>query len=1009
MRKLLKRAFSVALAAIVALSAIALAAGAASAAVDNAEAPRSYFPYPSDLETLPDNFSLPDLFEFFNESADPNGSGRVDSEEEWEARAAELKDMLSYYVFGNRLDPLKSDTTITAINDNFSYAWVADINQGESTARGWTELPALPEGSYNLTVQDRTSRGEGIYYSNYSPIKTYVHSGDTFVSPGDYADWEDGDTWEDHTDIVTETLLPTKTVSILIKDTNPANEAYRSPEASEGVTHKFNIRFPEEPPVVDGVVRDEKASRNGAGYPVLVQVGGISEQQIRTLIENGYAYIAVDDSNNPDAGQISRYEALYPPEDPIVYNDNTIKTSYEVDSGDLMHTGWMASRALDAIENYMLLSDEEKALLHPNVVIPDIDVYSSAIMGCSNMAKRAFVGGFYDTGDNGNTRFDIIALSDPGGGGLTGFRYSTEGQLFSYEPPVQNSATGVVVHDYAYGLNESIQRAIQNSGEDHWFSDRAQIFTVRPDLADNTPFDLHAMVAAFATTAENRYFICWSGEGQDAWLNSPSTVVTMDAAAEVYEYIGQGDNIGMIIRDQAHANQDRDLPDLIAIMDHEYYGVDELVRKYHETLTINAATGEGDGLAAADGSGTILPTKTFDSVAAMSRNPYFLPSAYIDWSRPDKHVLWTESNSVTEGVPLTFTFHTDADTVELILTDGVTKLTGDVEDGIATISLTESEAKAGQYTATAIGGKDSKTIEISGWTVNDALRHSISDNSALGHDVGSGVAFTTPLVNYNSYTDPVRLYIDGKAIPADIYDYDNKVNAGTSTLPQSGYLQPYGATLILYPDTEGYRVPLGDKVVFGIRNAKIEALQGYVIALDVEYEKYDPNATNPLATTTRMRFRPTYKTLTPQTPVWKPNLLQNTPKSGLPEGEEYWPILGNWRSDYDENGDLKPVSEIRPTNSEAVESAYGAVLSVASADATGATIEFSAPVNPNDFGLAISGVKGVSFQWAENNESVRVVYDAPAASGTDISAFVFRSVDAEGNMIGGPVQLSFAY
>jgi hypothetical protein len=981
--------------------------GAALAA--NIEAPRDYFPYPAELENLPDNFSMPDLFEFFDASADPDGSGRVETKEEWQARAAELKDMLQYYVFGHRLDPLKSDTTITAILDNFSYSWADEINQGESTSRGWTEYPALPEGSYTMTVQDRTSRGEGIYYSAYIPVKDYTHSGDSFETPGGYADWQDGDTWAQHTDILTETLLPTKTVVINIKDTNPANAAYVSDQAAEGVTFTFGIRYPEEPPTVDGVVRDGKNSRNGIGYPVVVQVGGITEQQIRTLTENGYAYVSVADTANPDSGQLSKYEELYPPEDPIVYNDNTIKTSYELDSGDLMHSGWMASRALDAVENYMLLTDEEKTALNPSVIIPDIDVYSSAIMGCSNMAKRAIVGGIFDTGDNGGTRFDIIAPSDPGGGGLTGFRYSTEGQLFSYEPPVQNGANGVVVHDYAYGLNESIQRAIQNGGEDHWFNDRAQIFTVRPDLADNTPFDLHSLVAIFASLDENRYVICWTGEGQDAWLNSPSTVMTMNAAKEAFEFIGQGGNIGTIVRDQAHANQDRDLPDLIAIMDHEYYGVETITRKFQGTLTINPTTGTTDNLAAADGSGTILPEKTFASVADMSRNPYFLPSSYINWSRPGKHTLWTESNSVTEGVPLTFEFHSDADAVELTLTDGESKLTGEVIDGVATIPLSSEQAKAGQYTATTIGDLDAKTIEISGWTVKDALRHSISDNSALGHDVGSGVAFTTPLVNYNSYTDPVRLYIDGKAIPADIYDYDNKVSAGTSDLPQSGYLQPYGATLILYEGTEGYRVPLGEKVVFGIRNAKIEALQGYVVAMDIEYEKYDPNAENPNATAPRMRFRPTYNTLTPQTPVWEPELLQNTPKSGLPIDEQRWPVLGNWRSDYDESGNLKAVEEIRPLTSEAIEPAYKAEITVSSTDESGAVVAFSEPVNPNDFGLAISGVSGVSFQWADDNQSVTVVYSKPAEAGTEINAFVFRSVDAEGNMIGGPVQLDFAF
>lgn len=995
MSKLLKRITSVTVALLLVITAIPFAMGEA----NNTDAPRAYFPYPADLETLPDNFSLPNLFEFFDASADPNGNGVVDSREEWAARSAELKDLLQYYVFGNRLDPLKSDTTIIDIQNNYQLTWADGVQTSAPGWFGYTSLPLLPEGSYSYALQDFSAFGWGVYYANIAPDKSYVHAGDDYDMPGEFADWKAGDTWTEHKELFEEILLPTKTVTMLVKDTNPLNDAYRSEEAKEGLTFTFNVRYPETAPVVDGVVRDAKASRYGAGYPLVVQIGGLSEAQLITLNQNGYAAISVSDTANPDSGQLSLYEKLYPPTDPVVYNDNTIINEFALDSGDLMHSGWAASRAMDALENYMLLSDEEKAAINPDVILPDIDVYSSAITGCSNMAKRALIGGIFDTGDNGDTRFDILAPSDPGGGGLTGFRYSTEGQLFSYEPPVQNSGASVVVHDYAYGLNESQQRAIQNSSEDNWFADRAQIFTVRPDLSDNTPIDAHSLVAIFASLTENRYMICWTGEGQDAWLNSPATVLNVNAAREVFEFLGQGDNLAVVVRDQAHANQDRDLQDLIALMDYEYYGADAIVRKFHPTLT-----SETSDIAAADGSGTIMPEKTFASVAAMARNPYFLPSAYINWSRPGKHTLWTESNSVTEGVPLTFSFHSDARKVELTLTDGVTKLEAEVIDGVAIIPLSAEQAKAGQYTATAIGDLDPKTIEISGWTVKDALRHSISDNSALGHDVGSGVCFTTPLVNYNSETDPVKLYLNGVELAADIYDYDNKVYVDGEAVPQSGYLQPYGATLILYEGTAGYNVPMGEKCVFGVRNAKIEALQGYVIAMDIEYEKYDPNAGSG---SPRMRFKPTHNTLTPQTPVWAPELLQNTPKSGLADGEEYWPLLGNWISDFDENGDLKPVSEIRPLYSAPVESAFDPEVSVASADKDGATIAFTSPVNPRDFALAITGVSGVSFEWADDAMSVRVVYDAPAEG--EVSGFVFRCVDADGDMIGAPIALSFAY
>ena len=97
----MKKAMSLLLAAVMLLSVVPVLA-------ENTEAPRSYFPYPAELENLPDNFSLPDLFEFFDASADPDGSGRVETPEEWDARAAEIRDMAQYYLYGSRMDPLKS-------------------------------------------------------------------------------------------------------------------------------------------------------------------------------------------------------------------------------------------------------------------------------------------------------------------------------------------------------------------------------------------------------------------------------------------------------------------------------------------------------------------------------------------------------------------------------------------------------------------------------------------------------------------------------------------------------------------------------------------------------------------------------------------------------------------------------------------------------------------------------------------------------------------------------------
>ena len=155
-----------------------------------------------------------------------------------------------------------------------------------------------------------------------------------------------------------------------------------------------------------------------------------------------------------------------------------------------------------------------------------------------------------------------------------------------------------------------------------------------------------------------------------------------------------------------------------------------------------------------------------------------------------------------------------------------------------------------------------------------------------------------------------------------------------------------------------------------------------------------------------MRWKTTYNTPNTQTPVWEPELRQNTPKLGLPKGEERWPILGNWASDFDENGNLKPLDEIRPLVTPETESAYKAEITMAASDANGFTIAFSAPVNKNDFAIAVNTVSAYDYTWADDNQSVTVTYDAPVEAGTEVSVFVFRSVDAEGNMIGGPVALT---
>ena len=293
------------------------------ALAENTEAPRAYFPYPAELEGLPENPSLPDLFEFFDASADPDGSGRVETPEEWDARAAEIRDMAQYYLYGSRMDPLKSDTVVTAVRENFDYQWADGIMQSDRSRWGYTALPLLPEGAYTCSVLDFSAWGMGLFYNGIAPDDSFVYHGEGFDMPEGLNAWKEGDTWQEHADAVTKITLPTVTVDMLIRDTNPDNADYVSEAAKEGVPFSFNIRYPAEAPTVDGVVRDAHASRHGTGYPVMVAISGLTEEQIVTLNNNGYAYISVNDTAESENVPVRVYINNYSPLGLFFRNSNT--------------------------------------------------------------------------------------------------------------------------------------------------------------------------------------------------------------------------------------------------------------------------------------------------------------------------------------------------------------------------------------------------------------------------------------------------------------------------------------------------------------------------------------------------------------------------------------------------------------------------------------------------------------------------------------------------------------
>jgi hypothetical protein len=87
------------------------------------------------------------------------------------------------------------------------------------------------------------------------------------------------------------------------------------------------------------------------------------------------------------------------------------------------------------------------------------------------------------------------------------------------------------------------------------------------------------------------------------------------------------------------------------------------------------------------------------------------------------------------------------------------------------------------------------------------------------------------------------------------------------------------------------------------------------------------------------------------------------------------------------------------------QTAFSAAITVSDVSATGLTLRFSQPLNPNELGVGLDAVSSWTSQWAADNASVRIAYGRPLAPREDVTIIVFRAVDGAGNMIGGPARL----
>jgi hypothetical protein len=500
-------------------------------------------------------------------------------------------------------------------------------------------------------------------------------------------------------------------------------------------------------------------------YPAVIVIGGLSSEQVKTLKTNGYAYISMNTGSvySDNKAHTGAYNELYP------YTAGV----YEYDSGALMGWAWGVSRIIDA-----LLND-------PSF---NIDGRCIAVTGVSRNGKAALIAAAFDE------RVSIAVPCDSGAAGLTNFRFLNEGKLYGYNTYGEHSQVNRV-----FSRNEKPINTI--GGDGHWLSSKAQDFIT--DKSQHIPFDMHEIAALVAP----RPFIAFTGENFE-WVNSVSTAVTMAAVREVYEFLGAGDDLALLVRDAAHANQDRDLPFIIAIMDRVFGRCGGLTVKRFNSLM------KPDSIEAIDGSGVIYPEKTYQKISEMNAVPYELDSSYQRWSRPGKYTLWCETEHVTEGCPFDITAYSDAPEIRLTLPGG-SQTIQKVTDGKAIFKLSSGQVVRGRYMLETAGAeKDGKAVYFQGFTLSDALRHGL--NLVSTSPDGMSVGFSARLKEREN----IEAYI---------------ISGGEASRLETGlidgftpvYLEAYGVSL------KKDAIPEGG-FVFNLNNIKLETLPNCVFELYIE-------------------------------------------------------------------------------------------------------------------------------------------------------------------------------
>jgi hypothetical protein len=891
--------------------------------------------YPA-VDQLPAINTIPDPFKFFNVKNDPNGDGYVNTPAEWDSRKNEIKDIVQRYWLGYRW-PTKAQDVVGEYNKdveipNTISIWGTNVNVRDEFDKLVEKLKVAP------VVVNGTTYGPAANQAEATEMAINAWNAGYSITVKLFGWFEMAVVLKDNSGILTQAPNPTKMVKRnTVTITNP--------ETKKKASFFITINNPTDQQKID--VWGSKDVQ----VPVIIEIGSVlSSTHIATMNKLGYADIVFtptdiypDDSTADDGIDRSGvYTTLYP------YN----KDVYEYASGALMAWSWGVSQIVNALEQITPDGDGTKTFGEEL----GIDPTKTVVTGHSRNGKAALFAGAFDD------RISICLPSEPGGSGIQSNRYKVEGKIFNFD--TYDKA------DRVYGRTE-IPTVSLGKGNS-WFPDQATNFANKDN---QLPFDSDEIIALVAP----RPFVVTTGIDAH-WLGNEGGVASVQAASEVYDFIGENNiektNIAVRARQSDHTMYNRDIPFIVSIMDREFKQMED------KTLHVQDLYPVGDSSL----NSISYPAKDYNTVSKFNSYPFEVNSSYLPWSSSNKYTLWTAQENFLVAHPATIQAHSNAPDVKLIAPDGTEFSAASHKGEVFTFNLTPDQSKYGRYELRTVGAnKANRSVFFAAVSLADSLRHATSKGDE--GEENRLIGFSSRLANTPS--DAPLVYVGGSTTPATMSFNTNRFCAEDTTLMEYGV--NFHDKLFANIANAGW----DETKTFDIKNLKFVTIPGFTF--EVSLDKIPASAGNNGKDLAANFTQPI---------SWNVEKYNNGPAP-------VWPLIPDTKAEKDTLASGGTVSrpdapEPKTTNFKAEVTSVNAVIN---GDKTDVVINFSEPMDKSQFGFGLNITQKWETIWAEDGTQVRlsVANSDLTGNSTKGELIIFRLMDTSGNLIGGPIEKTFEF